>query len=188
MQKETDLILYADDTAIITGSRNIEVLNNHQLALNDTNDWIKENKLVLNANKTQNVLFNGRRKIQFETEFSFGNETIESVKQYKYLGVIIDCQLSFQHHVSYIEKRLVNFCGIFYRLRKVLTSRQMIQVFRTYIKPILQYGVLIYGSTSKNVLKNLKKLTKRLIKIIFCKRSFESLGSLREEHKLFTVR
>ena len=84
MQKETDLILYADDTAIITGSRNIELLNNHQLALNDTNDWIKENKLVLNANKTKNVLFNGRRKIQFEKEFSFGNETIESVKQYKY--------------------------------------------------------------------------------------------------------
>ena len=188
MQKETDLILYADDTAIITGSRNIELLNNHQLALNDTNDWIKENKLVLNANKTKNVLLNGRRKIQFEKEFSFGNETIESVKQYKYLGVIIDCQLSFQHHVSYIEKRLVKFCGIFYRLKKVLTSRQMIQVFRTYIKPILQYGVLIYGSTSKNVLKNLEKLTKRLIKIIFYKRSFESLGSLREEHKLFTVR
>ena len=188
MQKETDLILYADDTAIITGSRNIELLNNHQLALNDTNDWIKGNKLVLNANKTKNVLSNGRRKIQFEKEFSFGNETIESVKQYKYLGVIIDCQLSFQHHVSYIEKRLVKFCGIFYRLRKVLTSRQMIQVFRTYIKPILQYGVLIYGSTSKNVLKNLEKLTKRLIKIIFYKRSFESLGSLREEHKLFTVR
>ena len=64
----------------------------------------------------------------------------------------------------------------------------MIQVFRTYIKPILQYGVLIYGSTSKNVLKNVEKLTKRLIKIIFYKKSFESLGSLREEHKLFTVR
>ena len=52
----------------------------------------------------------------------------------------------------------------------------------------LQYGVLIYGSTSKNVLKNLEKLTKRLIEFIFYKRSFESLGSLREEHKLFTVR
>ena len=64
----------------------------------------------------------------------------------------------------------------------------MIQVFRTYIKPILKYEVLIYGSTSKNVLKNLEKLTKRLIKITFYKRSFQSLGSLREEYKLYTVR
>ena len=64
----------------------------------------------------------------------------------------------------------------------------MIQVHRTYIKPILQCGVLIYGWTSKNVLKNLEKLTKRLIKIIFYKRSFESPGSLREEYKLYTVR
>ena len=52
--------------------------------------------------------------------------------------------------------------------------------------PILQYGLLVYGSTSKNVLKNLKKLTKRF-KLFFYKRSFESLGSLRE-NKLNTVR
>ena len=60
-----------------------------QKETDDTNDWIKENKLVLNAKKTKNVLFNGRRNIQFEKEFSFGNETMESVKQYKYLGVIL---------------------------------------------------------------------------------------------------
>ena len=64
----------------------------------------------------------------------------------------------------------------------------MIQVFRAYITPILQCGVLIYGSTSKNVLKNLEKLTKRLIKTISYKRNFKSLGSLREENKLFTVK
>ena len=91
MQKETDLILYADDTAIITGSRDIELLNNFQLAIKDTNDWIKENKLVLNAKKTKNVLkakktknFNCRRNIHFAKEFSLGIETIQSVKQYKY--------------------------------------------------------------------------------------------------------
>ena len=113
-------------------------------------------------------------------EFSFGNETIESVKQYKQLSVIIDCQFVSQYHLSSIEKRLVKFSCLFYGIRKVLTSRQMIQVFRTYTKPFFQYGVLIYGSTSKNVLKNQEKLTIRLIKIIFYKRSFELLGSLRE--------
>ena len=93
-----------------------------------------------------------------------GRKTFESLKQYKYIGVIIDCQLSFQHHVSCIEKRLVKFYGLLYRLRKVSsngTSHKMIQNFLTYIMPILQYGLLVYGSTSKNVLKNLKKLTKR---------------------------
>ena len=132
------------------------------------------------------MLFNGRRNIQFENEFFLGKEMIESVKQNKYLGVLIECQLCFQHHVSYIEKRLVKFCSLFFRLRKVSTSRQVIQVVRTYLNPKMQHGVLLYGSTSKNMLINLEKLTKRLIKIIFYKRSFESLGSLREENKLYT--
>ena len=52
MQKETDSILFADDTAIITGSKNVSLLENHQLTLKDTNHWI-ENKLVLNATKTK---------------------------------------------------------------------------------------------------------------------------------------
>ena len=99
-------------------------------------------------------------KFSLKRNFFFGNEAIESVKQYKCLGVTIDCQLSFQHHVSSIEKRLVKFPCPFYRIRKALASRQMIQVFRTYIKSILQYGVLIYGSFSKIVLKNMEKLTK----------------------------
>ena len=38
------------------------------------------------------------------------------------------------------------------------------------------------------MLKNLEDLTKWLIKIIFYKRGFESLGSLKEENKLYTVR
>ena len=55
MQKETDPILYADDTSILTGIRKqVELLNDHQLALKDANDWIKEHKLVLNAKKTKN--------------------------------------------------------------------------------------------------------------------------------------
>ena len=56
LHRETDLILYADHKAITTGSRNIELLNNNQLALKDTKDWINENMLVLNAEKTKNVL------------------------------------------------------------------------------------------------------------------------------------
>ena len=161
MQKETDLILY------------------HQLTQKDTIDWIKENKLVLNAKKTKNVLLNGRRNIQFEKNFSLGIGTAETVKHYKYLGVIIECHLGFQHHVSNIKKLLVKFYGLFYRLRKILTSRQLIQDFGTYIKLTSQYGALIFGSTSKTVHKNLEKITKRLIIIVFYKRSFESLGPLR---------
>ena len=141
MQKETALKLYADDTATITGGRNKELLNNHQLALKYTNDWIKENKLVLNAKK-KNVLFCDRRNVQFEKEFNLVKETIEAVKPYKYLGVIIDCQLNFQHHMSYVEKRLIKFCGPFYRLR----HQANIATWK------------LCGSTFKNVLKNLEIL------------------------------
>ena len=43
MHKEADLIVYADDTAIITGSRNIELMNNYQIALK-RHKWLDKRK------------------------------------------------------------------------------------------------------------------------------------------------
>ena len=62
----------------------MDLLNNHRLALKSKNDWIKENKLVLNAKKTKNLRLNGRRNIQFENKFPLGRKTAESVEQYKH--------------------------------------------------------------------------------------------------------
>ena len=66
--KDTNLILYADDTAIATDSKNNDLYKNHQLALEQTNDWIKENKLCLNAKKMKNILSKGQRNFRFEKE------------------------------------------------------------------------------------------------------------------------
>ena len=71
------------------------------------------------------------------------NTKIEENKSFKYLGITIDNELRFSKHSKYVVTKLLSNCSISYKLRKVLRESQMIKAFRTYIQPIVQYGVVI---------------------------------------------
>ena len=71
------------------------------------------------------------------------SKTIQNVETFKYLGIQVDHKLSFQENVKNLTKRMLGFCSLLYRIRKVLTTNQLVQVYRTYVQPVIQYGVLV---------------------------------------------
>ena len=76
------------------------------------------------------------------------NTKIEEKQSFKYLGITIDNELRFSKHSKHVVTKLMSNRSIFYKLRKVLRESQMMKAFRTYVQPIVQYGVLIYWSTT----------------------------------------
>ena len=68
-------------------------------------------------------------------------------------GVQIDSKLSFADHIKKIENKLSRFCGMYYRLSKVLGKDQLMKAYNAYVKPILQNGILAYPSTDKTKLE-----------------------------------
>ena len=76
--EDTDLILYADDTTIVTGIKNNGLCKNHQLTLEQTSDWIKGNRILLSAKKRKIIL------IIVNVIFVFRNQMIESLEDFKY--------------------------------------------------------------------------------------------------------
>ena len=61
----------------------------------------------------------------------------------------------------------------------------MIKAFRTYIQPIVQYGVLIYGSTTITTIREIDKVVKRIVRLIFHRKMFESTYEERVKHRIF---
>ena len=72
--------------------------------------WFKANKLSLNLNKTNYILFTSKKKMSFVHEYAFSisidNQCINRVTSAKFLGVYIDDQLSWKQHVNYISQKL----------------------------------------------------------------------------------
>ena len=104
----------------------------------------------------------------------------EQTSSFRCLGLILDNQLKFKDHINYVKEKLLKFCSLFfYRLRFIFTRTQLLRIFKIYVKPIVQYGIMIYGSTNENFLKPINMLTKIILKIIFWERKYESIEQIR---------
>ena len=64
----------------------------------------------------------------------------------------------------------------------------MIQVFKSYVQPVVQYGILIYGNSVLSDISLIDSKLKKLIRIIFNKRKFNSVSDLRRKVNLFLAK
>ena len=76
----------------------------------------------------------------------------------------------------------------FYKLRIVLHKNQLIFAYKINAQPILQYGVLIYGTAARSDIKKLNNKIKRLVRIIYGKRKFDSIEDLRIAGKIYNIK
>ena len=93
--------LFVDDTVLILKDRNIAKLQelvNKELKIVD--EWLKYNRLSLNYNKTTYFVVYPKRKKNNTNNFSLtvGGHDITFSNYTKYLGIIIDEELSWSKH------------------------------------------------------------------------------------------
>ena len=81
--KNIPCLLYADDLVLISDTK-----EGLQQKLNILYDYCNNWCLEINTSKTKTIIFNKNGRLMKDT-FSIGPETIESVKFYKYLGIIL---------------------------------------------------------------------------------------------------
>ena len=100
------------------------------------------------------------------------------------LGVILDCNLTFETHTKELNQKLVKYTGIFSKVRHVLpvTCRKII--YNAFIPSILNYGSEIYVKTNKRHIQPLKATQNKLLRILQFKARKTPLKSL---YKVFDV-
>lgn len=152
-------LLYADDTALMADSP-FELQN----CLNAFFSYCKAWKLDINTSKTKIVIF-GARKIP-NIDFKIGNDIIEIVDKYKYLGVLFSQSGSFLNArkliVQQAKKAMVL---LFTRINNLeLPLDLQIKLFDNTVIPILTYASEIWGYENLDIIEKvhndfLRKIT-----------------------------
>jgi hypothetical protein len=113
-------------------------------------------------------------------------EKIEVVSQTKFLGIILDTDLSWKFHLSHLSKKLSKSVGILSRARRFLNKTTLTQLYYSFLYPYLTYCNIIWGNASQTLLWPIFRAQKRAIRIInnikrrdSTKSTFHSLGILR---------
>ena len=137
-------------------------------------DWLTANKLTLNIKKTNFVIFcPAQRKLTFQPNITiFDNDknkyvSLERKEFVKYLGIFIDQNLTWKHHIDHVALKISRYVGLLSKLRHHVPTHTLITIYRSLISPHLTYGLLAWGQACKSHLKKLLKLQKRALRFIY---------------------
>ena len=89
------IILYADDTVFFANSQ-----QNLQKCLNGLEQYCEKWKLKINTDKTKIMIFSQGKQQICNQNFKIGDNSIEVVKNFKYLGVTFACNGSFVNNFN----------------------------------------------------------------------------------------
>ena len=168
--------MYADDTVLLSKGNTLEeAIITNQALFNQYIDWatiatvcIKTvqsysvNCFNINVTKTKSMAICSKYKNVLP---SVGNpimksgHPIVSVNTYPYLGVDIDCNVTFE---SFIKSTI-----IFSKIRYVLTFAAAVLVYKQMVLPFFDYLDILVDSGPKKYIDTLQALQFRGIKIIY---------------------
>ena len=137
--------LFADDASLMY-SKTKSLTSCLDKELMNVPSWMSLNKLALNIPKTQMLQFNHTSIVQFMGVNLVNDESA------KFLGVHIDPKFSFHSHIKHVVKKLSKQLSVIPRLRHYVPRGTLLKYYQTYIEPIITYGLLVYGCTSRRQL------------------------------------
>ena len=178
--------LFADDTSTIYSHndlKNIEETYNNELK--NVSEWLRANKLSLNVLKSKLVIFHSKyKKINQNIKIEIDKTAIKETNYAKYLGVLLDKNLTWNEHIQSINLKISKGNGILYRIRDFVTKPILRTLYYAFIQPYIDYGLLNWGSAPKSYLEVLRKNLRKTIRIISFKGKYESTKDLFKNFKI----
>ena len=161
--------LFADDTNLFLCDKNLASLfSSANENLKCLHKWFVANKLSLNVTKTCYSVF-GTNECQLQDldlKLVINGENIERVDSCKYLGIIIDSDMSWKEHIDFVYKKIIKFTSIFYKIRTNLNADVLKMLYFAFVYPHLLYGIEIYGNTNPSNINRLKILNNKILRIL----------------------
>jgi len=107
-----------------------------------------------------------KKKVIVNFELKLNNKLLKQEKSIRYLGIYIDCNLSWKDHIEYISRKIKRNIGILSKLRHYINSPALVNLYYALIYPFLIYGVLSWGHTYKTTLQPITVLQKKALRLM----------------------
>ena len=185
-------IMFADDTTLSLASNNInELFTRMNEELGHISIWLKANKLSLNTDKTKYILFHKTRQSDNLPlklpDLTINSSKIEQCSSIKFLGVIIDENLSWKQHIEYLECKISRVIGIIYKSRYYLNKSCLKSIYFALVHSHLSYANIAWGSNTNERLKKLISLQKHAVRAVCFKKRYEQSAPLMKTLNILSI-
>ena len=169
--------IFADDTKIYRPLATTTDTAALQKDIDAADKWSKDWQLHFNASKIHALHF-GRKNEKHQ--YHIGEELLEPTSEEKDLGVIIDEDLKFHRHTALATKRANGALCQIRRTIKYKESEIIIPLYTALVRPLLEYGNVIWNPRFKEDQKDIEKVQRRATKLVKSVSHLEYGDRLRE--------
>ena len=158
--------LFADDTNIYVETEDLVTLEKFMnKELKKLYEWLCLNRLSLNISKTNFIIFHAINKPTTNITLLINKIAITEVNTVKYLGILFDAHLTFKHHIAELNKKLSRSIGVLYKIRYLINTDLLCNLYYAIIYPFLLYGIAVWGNAPVTHLEPLHILQKKFIRL-----------------------
>ena len=146
------------------------------------------NSIFINPSKTKYMVFSTTDIKRDTISPKIDDREIEKVPHFNYLGVVLDQHLTFENHAKYTLNRVSSKIYLLTRMRKYLTSRAALLIYKNMILPVLEYGDVFLSSATKENRSKLQKLQNKALKCALGRDKKYNTSNLHKEAKLLKLK
>ena len=143
--------LFADDTSHFSVVKNVKASNTD---LNDDlkkiDGWALQWKMSFNpdSNKqAQELIFSRKMQTTNYPPFFFNENVVPKITLQKHLVTFLDSKLNFSEHLKTIFQKTNKTIGLLRKIQTLLPRAPLIKIYKSFIRPDLDYGDVIYDLT-----------------------------------------
>ena len=176
---------FADDTNLLHFNKSIDKLNKLvNLDMKNLATWLNANKISLNVQKTELVIFKNKKKMLVKPiKIKLSGQRLYPTDNVRYLGIKIDENLTWKHHINHIITKLNRANALLYKIRNFIKPKILKTIYSAIFVSHLNYANLVWGQNS-NATQRVFTLQKKAVRII----SFQQINShsspLFQEYKI----
>ena len=93
-------------------------------------------------------------------------DSLEQCTSYKYLGIHIDKNLSWNTHIQYVTKKVLKACGAMAKLRHSFCIDTLKNVYYSLVYSYIRYGFFIWGNSPPSALSCLHTALHKVLRIM----------------------
>ena len=145
--------------------------------LTNVEKWGSNNLVKFNEEKTTQVVISRKHHQDFPPVFMNGHK-LDISSSCTQLGLSISSNLTWKPHINSIAKHASQKLGFFSRVRGYFSSFQLLTIYKSQIRPSLEYCSHVWGGAPKSSLHFLDRVHSKAIRIINNPNLTNSLQSL----------
>ena len=200
LNKQSDLIQYADDGLVYSCHKKPEVAkSNLNSSLEKITAFFKQHELNLNASKTEYIKFTGRRKVKDKKNkkkkekekkkdtIVVDGKVIHEKEECKYLGIIVDNNLSFESQAKKILQKMAIGIKTIKTIRTQLPTKTLEALLNAIVLSHLDYSALLINEINQNLINSLERQLNWAIKTTFFRSKHKSSRDIRLHKNILSV-